>query len=264
MMAKLRQRGKTIVAIHSRRGDFARLPLSPFAFTVTPQRWREWLSSVWGQLDEPVLYIASDEPQLMNAALAEFKPMTAGDLGVALPSHIAAHGFFIDHYVLSHADVVGISCSSFSFSACMLNRNARLFVRATGRYENYWETMDPWNAMPFPIFSKGRLRRTFREAFEVARSTLGWREALSAMLWYAPQEVLSMYLSRAMLAFFADGLRGPLLMTLANLFAWFDSSFERVDPRRPRGRHRADLGHDRGGARPQRGAEKNRTSAKGR
>lgn len=79
-------------------------------------------------------------------------------------------------------------------------------------------------------FLKGKTRRTFREAFEVTRRTLGWRGVIAATLWWAPREMLGTFLLGLQLAFDADGLRGAALTTLGHAFAFF-KRFREVNPR---------------------------------
>ena len=56
---KLRSLGKTIVGLHLRRRDYGYGP-----FFIAPGKWySEWLENMWKDLDEPVLFIASDEPE---------------------------------------------------------------------------------------------------------------------------------------------------------------------------------------------------------
>jgi hypothetical protein len=135
-MAKLRGRGRTLVALHLRHGDYGY-----GSFWIAPSDWSlEWLGALWPSLDAPVLYVATDNP----AAVEEFRryrPLSAADFGVAAPGA----EFYPDFHVLCEADAVAISNSTFSFMATMLNSRAARFVRpdldaqALVPYE-------PWNA----------------------------------------------------------------------------------------------------------------------
>lgn len=130
----LRSRGKTVVAIHLRHGDFGY-----GRFWVAPSGWYlAWLRTLWAKLERPVLYIASDlaGPHL---EFAEFTPWSADQLCV----HIPGAEFLIDHHILRHADHLAISNSSFSFTAAMLNAQARSFLRPEpNRHELV--AFDPW------------------------------------------------------------------------------------------------------------------------
>jgi hypothetical protein len=131
----LRARGRTLVAIHIRRGDFGYGP-----FWIAPSDWyRAWLDRIWPTLDAPVLYIASDDPGAVGE-FARFGAVGAGDLGVALPGA----DFYLDHYLLSQADHLAISNSTFSFTAAMLNTDAQSLVRPEPDLRSL-VPFEPWN-----------------------------------------------------------------------------------------------------------------------
>ena len=135
-MAKIAAKGKTLVAIHLRRGDFGY-----GQFWIAPETWYlEWLAKHWPQLDQPVLYIASDDPAI-HRQFATYSPMTAADLD---PPQAGAE-FYDDFHVLTQADHVAISNSSFSFVAGMLNRRAKNFLRPDLAAQQL-VAYDPWNA----------------------------------------------------------------------------------------------------------------------
>ncbi|OYQ31472.1 hypothetical protein CHU95_20185 [Niveispirillum lacus] len=124
----LRAVGKTIVAIHIRRGDFLQ-----YGYPITEtQSYVDWLRRLWPTLDKPVLYLASDDIPGVRAAFREFRPVTLHDAGPAWPGL----EFLQDFHVLTQADIVGISAASgFSQLAARLNKNAVLCVEpdlATG------------------------------------------------------------------------------------------------------------------------------------
>lgn len=134
---KLKSCGNTVVAVHVRRGDFGYGP-----FWVAPTCWYgAWLKELWPRLDRPVLYVASDDPTCIEH-LNCFSPIGLAELGVSLPGA----EFYIDHYLLSQADHLAISNSTFSFTAAMLNDRAQTFVRPdpTG---HCLVPFDPWNAV---------------------------------------------------------------------------------------------------------------------
>lgn len=119
--------GRTVVAVHLRRSDAVTFPKSlgfHDHFWVAPEAWyRDWLRLLWPNLSRPLLYVASDQPGI-EEAFAEFAPVTAADLGVSIPGA----GFYPDFFVLSRADLVAVSNSTFSFAASLLNTTGRLFV----------------------------------------------------------------------------------------------------------------------------------------
>lgn len=134
--ARIALAGRTLVAIHLRRGDFGY-----GRFWVAPPAWYlRWLRALWPSLENPILYVATDAENLI-VDFAEFSPWHAGRLGVDLPGA----DFFIDHYFLQRANYLAISNSSFSFTAAMLNATARSFMRPhPGRRE--LTAFDPWSA----------------------------------------------------------------------------------------------------------------------
>ena len=119
-MDAVRRRGRTLVGLHIRRRNYGY-----GRFWIAPERWyADWLSGLWPRLDAPVLYVASDDPQA-RASFSRFAPLGTADLGVS----IRGADFFLDHYVLSRAQHLAISNSSFSFTAALLNRGAAGFAR---------------------------------------------------------------------------------------------------------------------------------------
>lgn len=138
-MARIHRRGKTLVGIHLRRGDYGFK-----CYFIAPTQWyKEWLRQIWDSLDDPVLYIASDEPDKVLGDFAEYNPITSRDLDADLPGVSC----YPDFYVLSQCDRVAISNSSFSFAACMLNERATEFMRPR-LSERQLHSFDPWNSVP--------------------------------------------------------------------------------------------------------------------
>jgi len=130
---------RTVVGLHIRLKDygFSYFFLTPFAW------YQDWLSNIWPTLDNPVLYIATDEPDQVIPHFSAYNPVTARDLNLDLP----AADFYPDFYLLSQCDVVAISNSTFSFAACMLNQRGKLFVRPHLPSEKLIP-FDPWNSEP--------------------------------------------------------------------------------------------------------------------
>ncbi|HYC03482.1 MAG TPA: glycosyltransferase [Azospirillaceae bacterium] len=135
-LARLRAAGRTAVALHIRRGDFGWGP-----FWTAPEAWYlRWLEAIWPTLDQPVLYLATDDPACARA-FADYRPLVAADVAEPLPGA----EFFTDFHLLCHADHLAISNSTFSFVASMLNRNAASFLRPD-RARQELVSFDPWNA----------------------------------------------------------------------------------------------------------------------
>lgn len=131
----LRARGRTVVAFHLRRGDFVKL-----GYPITETRaCLEWLGAHWRDLDDPVLYLASDEPASIRRAFADYAPITIEDLDCRW----RGLEFLQDFHILANADILGASTASgFSFLAALLNQRARIFLRPNG--DGRMTPFDPW------------------------------------------------------------------------------------------------------------------------
>jgi FkbM family methyltransferase len=133
-LRRVMKSGRTLVALHLRRGDYGQGP-----FWIAPAEWyKQWLAQVWPGLDAPVLYLATDEPQIAEQ-FREFKPITAEQLGKPLPGV----EFFTDHWVMRHADLLATSNSTFSGTAALLNRKPVRCVRPD-RAINGLREFNPW------------------------------------------------------------------------------------------------------------------------
>lgn len=148
LQAQVEARGRTLVAIHLRRGDFG-----SGRFWIASSAWyRDWLARLWPGLDRPVLYIASDDPAAV-AEFADYTPLDAQQLGAG------ALDFYCDHWLLSRARHLAVSNSSFSVTAAMLNIAAESLVRPDPGPQGL-RPFDPWaEAVLLP---PGGLRETGR------------------------------------------------------------------------------------------------------
>lgn len=139
---QLRIKGNTIVSLHIRRGDYNCYSDTSYAYYVPTEWYKEWLKRIWKTLDKPLLYIASDDLEKVLPDFAEYSPISRHDL--IFPSDL---DFFVDFYLLCHAEVLAISNSTFSFVASMLNEKAKQFLRPH-RPTNKLISFDPWNSLP--------------------------------------------------------------------------------------------------------------------
>jgi hypothetical protein len=134
---RLANQGYLIVAIHLRRGDFG-----TERFWIAPTEWyASWLEQIWPQLPGAALYVASDDPDAVRG-LEDFDPVTAAEIA---DEYVPGAEFLIDYAMLAHADIVGISNSSFSFTASMLNPGLKMSVRPDRKIGGL-VPYDPWNA----------------------------------------------------------------------------------------------------------------------
>src|SRR5207253_1136230 len=64
---------RTLVAIHVRRGDYRPMANSDF-FRMVPEEWYlVWLRKVWPELQDPLLFVATDEPDVIRPVFNEFE-----------------------------------------------------------------------------------------------------------------------------------------------------------------------------------------------
>lgn len=124
----------TIIAIHIRRGDFGHGD-----FWLVPVEWYlDWLSIIWGETKNPVLYIASDD-RMVAEHFNKYSPLTFKDMP-APPNGIE---FMTDHLMLANARVVAMANSTFSYSAALLNNVSSSFYKPS-RSRRSLVPCDPW------------------------------------------------------------------------------------------------------------------------
>jgi hypothetical protein len=139
LRGSLRDRGQTLVGLHLRRGDFGRKNLY-----IAPTAWYlQWLQEIWQTLDQPILFIASDDPESVLADFAAYDPVTTQDVDLG----IEEADFYADFYLLTQCDAVAISNSTFSFAACLLNQKATMFARPH-RGSARLVPFNPWHSEP--------------------------------------------------------------------------------------------------------------------
>lgn len=142
-LARLRSSRRKILAVHLRRGDYGY-----GYFFRAPCAWYEaWLSRSGLDPTEWAVYVCSETPADYRGRFAGFKTADASDLGAA--GSLAA---YLDFYVMTKADKVLTSNSSFSFMATMLNENASEFLRPSAEMEEL-VPFDPWDADALLRFS---------------------------------------------------------------------------------------------------------------
>lgn len=136
VVTRLRAGGRPLVALHLRRGDYGHAQ-----FFRAPARWYgDWLRDRPEPRD-PVVYLCSESPAHLAPQFSGQRLFHAG----LLPGLSPRLAFILDFYVLTQADEVAVSNSSFSFMAAMLNERAASFVRPTLE-ERRLVAFDPWDA----------------------------------------------------------------------------------------------------------------------
>lgn len=154
---KLLDRGKTIVGMHMRRGDTGRL-----IFYLTPNDWYlKWLDEHWNTLDNPVLFIASENPS-DREAFSKYNPVMSSDLldlsnkpypiynylkyDLGNPTPISMD-WFPDWYLLTKCNVLVFGNSTFSYTAAMMASNLISAWRSRLSTQSF-DLVDPWNDWP--------------------------------------------------------------------------------------------------------------------
>ena len=112
-LTSLRKHHKTLLTIHLRRGDF----LKEGRYVPSSQLYLEWLETIWPSLDQPVLYIASDEAERVHLDFWKFNPF----IGKYFGNIFLFDDFLTDFYIMSQSDILVIGSSSFSMIAALCN-----------------------------------------------------------------------------------------------------------------------------------------------
>ena len=223
----LRSKGKTIVGIHIRRGDY--ITGWQFGCTLTfPAKWYcEWLDGIWNELDNPVLFLCSDDIDSILPDFQKFSPVTCQDLDVKLPESMQDLNleFYIDFFILSNCDVACISNSTFSFLACMLNERGKIFVRPHWDFSTKFTAFDPWNSEPLLWLgdNKSKFFQGFIDVLYIKYVTQGIREMFKFIFIYFPKTSLNVWVGRIWLGYQIQGVIGvfkSFLYTLGLRFIW--------------------------------------------
>lgn len=132
--------GRTLVAIHLRRGDYRRYAAEKPWFRLLPAAWyRRWLERVWPSLDNPVLFIATDEPESVVPEFTDYAPLVATSLATSLPEAPE----LADFEIMARAGVLAIANSSFSRMAALLAADTqRCFIPESEAAD--FRPYDPW------------------------------------------------------------------------------------------------------------------------
>jgi hypothetical protein len=137
---------RTLIAVHVRRGDYRDVPADNMWLRMVPEEWYlAWLRTIWPTLRDPLLFVATDEPDVILPAFREFEAVspTFGGAAQLLPK------FLRDFEILRRADYLAICNSSFSRMAAILaHRAQKCFLPSfqTKRFVPYeaWLDRDFW------------------------------------------------------------------------------------------------------------------------
>lgn len=140
---------RTVVGLHLRLGDYQKISASSFGYVAPTSWYLSWLEDIWPKLENPILFVASDDIDTVLRDFKAYSPITADSAGIFLPASASSMNadFFPDWYCLTQCDILAISNSTFSFSAALLNnRPGTRFFRA--HYSGNLQEFMPWNAEP--------------------------------------------------------------------------------------------------------------------
>jgi len=228
----LRSKGKTLVGIHVRRGDFITIPQAGFTLAVPSKWWCDWLDNMWGKFENPVLFLCSDDLDSILHDFERFCPVTSRDLQVKLPESMNEVNieFYVDFFMLSNCDVMGISNSSFSFAACMLNERGKIFVRPHWDFSTKFTVFEPWDSEPILWLGGERPKplKSFSDVLYTTYITQGFFGMLKSICIYFPRTLVGIWATRVYLGYQVQGILGvvkSLLYTLGWRFVWKRSKF---------------------------------------
>ncbi len=183
--------------------------------------WCEWLESIWDELENPVLFLCSDDLDSVIDDFQKFSPITYKDLNIELPERMkdSGIGFYIDFFLFSNCDIAGISNSIFSFTACMLNERGTMFVRPTWDFSQKFEEFDPWNSVPLLHigYPQQKSFKSYGDAVYTTRITQGIWGMLKFIFIYYPKNSLKTWIIRAFLGYQIQGIYGVLKSLLYTL-----------------------------------------------
>jgi glycosyltransferase involved in cell wall biosynthesis len=192
---------RTLVANHVRRGDYRDLQLgsAPW-FRLVPTGWYlAWLRAIWPTLRDPLLYVATDEPEAIRPLFREFEmvPATFGSTAHALPDHVRDFG------ILGRADYLAVCNSSFSRMAAILapeTQNCFLASFQTRDFVPYEPWMDPAFWARFGDWGRDTPLRSARAARPAASSRNVLEASVGTTIWLDVSDLLRYLLDHATLS----------------------------------------------------------------
>lgn len=192
---------RTVVGLHLRLGDYQNIAASSFGYCAPTSWYLKWLSEIWETLDNPVLFVASDDINAVLRDFAAYNPVTADSIDMKMPTEMKGvkAGFFPDWFGLTQCDVLAISNSTFSFSACLMNTLSNTqFFRA--HYNGAMEKFQPWNADPIihRDTNKAGLAAAL-ETLQVVYNTQGSRGLAKNLLYEIPYYAVRSAIMKAVL-----------------------------------------------------------------
>jgi hypothetical protein len=219
----LRSKGKTIIGVHIRRGDYITHVRAGFTLVFSESWYCEWLDKIWKDLEDPVLFLCSDDIDGILPAFEKFSPITSRDLEVELPGRMQTANieFYIDFFVLSHCDFVVTSNSTFSFAACLLNERGQMFVRPHWNFEEKFIEFDPWDSEPLLWIGdqKPRSFKSLPEIMCITYATQGFWSSLKCLFLSVPRSYIREWKYRVSLGYKLQGFVG-VIKSIVSIVSW--------------------------------------------
>ena len=219
----LRSKGKTIIGVHIRQGDYVTQVRAGFTL-VFPESWYcEWLDAIWNDLENPVLFLCSDDLERVLPAFKKFSPITWRDLEIELPDRMqnANIEFYIDFFILSNCDLVVTSNSIFSFAACLLNEHGQMFVRPHWNFSSKFISFDPWSSDPLLWIGdqKPKFFKSLSQIVFTTYTTQGFWATLKCLFVFIPGNYIKGWAVRVYLGYKIQGFMG-VIKSIASLLGW--------------------------------------------
>ncbi len=146
-LKKLKADSQPLVALHYRAGDYLEYEKSNHPTFIPPgiDEITQKIDEIYSQIKErnPILYLSSDDLPYASAMLSSkgIPHITSLDLDFEKNEEAL---LVLDFTLLTLADILLISNSSFSFTAAMLSKKAKYFFRPRTKDKKY-VSFDPWN-----------------------------------------------------------------------------------------------------------------------
>jgi len=112
-------KNRTLIALHIRRGDSK----NSGCYVPSSNVYLNWLDSIWHTLENPILYIASDEIYIVKKDFISFHPYSFSDFN----SNDEKISFIIDFFIFTQSDIMVKVGSSFSDLAALCNEKCQVF-----------------------------------------------------------------------------------------------------------------------------------------
>jgi len=130
-------KNKEIISIHLRRGDYGY-----DYFYKAPSIWyKKWIDQKGYEPSKNIIYICSEEPEKFERCFTGFNVLHAK----MIPNLDKNIYWLFDFFVLTQANKVAISNSTFSFVASMLNEKSHSFFRPSFKNKTLHK-YDPWDS----------------------------------------------------------------------------------------------------------------------